>query len=296
VDRDLVGYGPRLPEVRWPGDARIAVSIVLNYEEGSEYSLLDGDRERETNGEVPSPLPLQVRDLMNESMFEYGSRAGIWRLLRLLDKHDVKATCHCCALAIERNAVVGQELVRRGHEVCGHGYRWEEYYRLPVQQERAAIEKAVTVLTALTGARPTGWYTRYGHSENTRRLLAQIGGFLYDSNSVSDDLPYYTTVDGRPWLVIPYSLEVNDTRFWRGGLVSGGDFFESMRDSFDRLYEEGSETPRMMSVGLHCRISGRPGRSMAVDRFLEYARKHEGVWFARRTDIARWWLENYPAR
>ena len=294
IERDLVGYGMNLPDVRWPGDARIAISVVVNYEEGSEYSLLDGDSHRETNGEINSPLPLDARDLMNESMFEYGSRAGVWRMFRLLDKYDIKATFYCCALAMERNPIVGKEVVRRGHEVCGHGYRWEEYYGFQKEQEREAIVKTVESLTRTTGERPVGWFTRYGVSVNTRDLLAETGGFVYDSNSVNDDIPYYTEVHGKPWLVVPYSLEVNDARFWRGGLVSTGDFYDYMKDSFDCLYEEGRDVPRMMSVGLHCRIAGRPPRSMAVDKFFQYAKSHPGVWFARRIDIARWWLEHYP--
>ena len=295
MERDLVGYGSELPDVRWPDDARIAVSVVVNYEEGSEYSLLDGDSHRETNGEVPSPIPLDSRDLLNESMFEYGSRVGVWRLFRLLDKYDIKATFFCCALAVERNPIVGTEVVRRGHEVCGHGYRWEEYYAFERGEERSAIVKATDSLARITGEKPVSWFTRYGISVNTRDLLAEIGGFVYDSNSVSDDLPYYTKVGGQPWLVVPYSIEVNDARFWRGGLVSTEDFYDYMKDSFDCLYGEGADVPRMMTVGLHCRIAGRPSRSRAVERFFEYARSHPKVWFARRVDIARWWLDHYPS-
>ena len=294
VERDFVGYGTDLPRVRWPNDARIAVSVVVNYEEGSEYSILDGDAHRETNGEVASPMPLDSRDLLNESMFEYGSRVGVWRLLRILEKYGVKATFFCCALAVERNPKVGKEIVRRGHEVCGHGYRWEEYYAFDREEERRAIQRAVDSLEATSGERPVSWFTRYGISVNTRELLHDIGGFVYDSNSVNDDLPYYTRVQADPWLVVPYSIEVNDARFWRGGLVSTEDFYNYMKDSFDCLYEEGAEVPRMMSVGLHCRIAGRPPRSRALEKFLQYATGHPNVWFARRVDIARWWLEHYP--
>ena len=293
-ERDLIGYGKSPPKARWPGDARIAISVVVNYEEGSERSLLDGDPHHETNNEVPSPVPPDTRDLLNESMFEYGSRAGIWRLLRIFDKHGIPATHFCCALAIERNPEVGKEIVRRGDEVCGHGYRWEEYYAFEKEEERASIIKTLDSLERTTGQRPVGWFTRYGVSVNTRDLLSEVGGFVYDSNAVNDDLPYYTTVQGKPWLVLPYSIEVNDARFWRGGLASTEDFYSYMKDSFDCLYEEGKETPKMMSVGLHCRITGRPPRSRAVERFLQYAKGHQGVWFARRVDIARWWLENYP--
>ena len=223
IERDLVGYGPDLPRVRWPNDAQIAISIVVNYEEGSEYSILDGDPHRETNGEVPSPMPQDARDLLNESMFEYGSRAGVWRLMRLLDKYEIPTTWFCTALAVERNPRVGQEITKRGHEVCAHGYRWEEYYKFERGSEQEAMIKAVESLEKTTGQRSASWFVRYGLSANTRELMAEIGGFEYDSNAVNDDQPYYTTVKGKPWLVIPYSIEVNDARFWRGGLYSTED-------------------------------------------------------------------------
>ena len=293
-ERDFVGYGANPPRVEWPDGARIAISIVVNYEEGSEYSLLDGDAHRETNSEVPSPLPLDQRDLANESFFEYGSRAGVWRLMDILDQYQVNATFFCCALALERNPQVGPEIVRRGHEVFGHGYRWEEYYGMDRDAEREAIRKAVESIQRTTGQRPLWSYSCYCPSVNTRELVVEEGGFLYDSNSYADDLPYYTDVAGKRWLVVPYSLEVNDTKFWRGGMVSPGDFYETMRNTFDRLYYEGATHPKMMNVGLHCRIAGRPSRAVALQEFLEYARSLPKVWFARRTDIARWWLQHYP--
>ena len=293
-ERDFVGYGPNPPKVEWPDGARIAISVVVNYEEGSEYSLLDGDPTREVNNEVPSPLPLDERDLANESFFEYGSRAGIWRLLSILDEYDVKATFFCCALALERNPYVGPEIVRREHEVFGHGYRWEEYYKMDRDAEREAIRKAVESIQRTTGQRPLGWYTRYGPSVNTRELVVEEGGFLYDCNAYNDDLPYYTEVNGKKWLVVPYSLEVNDTKFWRGGMSNPSDFYETMKNTFDRLYYEGAANPKMMSIGLHCRIAGRPSRAVALQKFLEYAKGFPNVWFARRIDIARWWLQNYP--
>ena len=293
MERDFVGYGRSLPQVRWPDDARIAVSLVVNYEEGSEYSLLDGDAHHETNGEVPSPVPLTQRDLYNESFFEYGSRVGVWRLLSLLDKYQVPATFFCCALALERNPEAAREIVDRGHEVCGHGYRWEEYHLMDRETERRAIERTVASLERTTGQRPLGWFTRYGPSVHTRDLVQEEGGFLYDSGVLNDDLPYFVSVKEQPWLVVPYSMETNDARFWRGGLVSVGDFYEYLRETFDCLYEEGRSHPKMMSVGLHCRIAGRPARSRAVEKFLQYARGFPDVWFARRIDIARWWLEHH---
>ncbi len=292
-ERDFVGYGPNPPKVEWPNGARIAISVVVNYEEGSEYSLLDGDPTREVNNEVPSPLPLDERDLANESFFEYGSRAGVWRLLSILAEYDVKATFFCCALALERNPHVGPEIVRMEHEVFGHGYRWEEYYNMDRDAEREAIRKAVESIERTTGQRPLGWYTRYGPSINTRELVVEEGWFLYDCNAYNDDLPYYTEVKGKKWLVVPYSLEVNDTKFWRGGMSNPSDFYETMRNTFDRLYYEGATHPKMMSIGLHCRIAGRPSRAVALQQFLEYAKGFSNVWFTRRVDIARWWLQNY---
>ncbi len=293
--RDFVGYGPNPPVVEWPGDARVAVSVVVNYEEGSEYSTLDGDPAGETMGEAPSPVPAGERDLANESFFEYGSRAGVWRILNILDQYDVKATFYCCALALERNPEVGPEIIRRGHEIFGHGYRWEEYYKMSREEEREAIRKAVESITRTSGQRPLGWYTRYGPSVNTRELVVEEGGFIYDCNAYNDDLPYYTTVNGKKWLIIPYSLEVNDTRFWRGGMSVPRDFYETARNTLDVLYDEGETHPKMMSVGLHCRIIGKPSRAAGLGQFLEYAKGKPGVWLTRRIDIARWWLEKYPA-
>ena len=293
MQRDFVGYGKTVPQIRWPEDAKIAVSVVVNYEEGSEYSLLDGDSHHETNGEVPSPVPSGERDLNNESFFEYGSRVGVWRLLDLFERYQIKTTFFCCAVALERNPEVAKEIVARGHEVCGHGYRWEEYHSMDRDSEREAIRKTVTSLETTTGQRPVGWFTRYGPSVNTRELVVEHGGFLYDSAGLNDDLPYYVTVKEKPWLVVPYSMETNDARFWRGGLVSISDFYDYLKDTFDCLYEEGQTHPKMMSVGLHCRIAGRPARSMAVQRFLQYASGFPGVWFARRDEIARWWSEHY---
>lgn len=300
MERDFVGYGRSAPRAEWPGGARIAVSLVVNYEEGAEYSLLDGDGHHESNGEVPSPVPAGMRDLNNESFFEYGSRVGVWRLLDLLRRYGVRSTFYCCALALERNPAAAQAIPAEGHEVCGHGYRWEEYHGMAQDAERAAIARTVESLERTTGERPTGWFTRYGPSVNTRQLVAEHGGFMYDSMGMNDDLPYYATVQaddgrGRPWLVVPYSMETNDARFWRGGLVSVGAFYEYLKDTFDVLYAEGETHPKMMSVGLHCRIAGRPARSKAVERFLRYALGMPGVWFARRDEIARWWLERYPA-
>jgi peptidoglycan/xylan/chitin deacetylase (PgdA/CDA1 family) len=295
MERDLVGYGAEPPVVRWPGDARIAVNLVVNYEEGSENRFEDGCARRETAGEVASQVPLDPpqRDLANESMFEYGSRAGVWRVLRVFDRYEVKGTFFACAVALERNPV-GRAITDRGHDVLAHGNRWQEHFLLDREAERAAIERAVRAIEAATGQKPAGWYCRYGPSVNTRELVVASGHFLYDSDAYNDDLPYYVRVHGKPWLVVPYTLDTNDARFWRGGLDTGQDFFEYLRDSFDVLYEEGATHPRLLSVGLHCRIVGRPGRARGLERFLAHAREHPGVWFARRSEIARWWLERHP--
>ena len=291
--RDFIGYGENPPDIVWPNKARIAISVVVNYEEGSEYSLLDGDTHHETNNEVPSPVPLDQRDLFNESFFEYGSRVGVWRLLNLFERYGVQTTFYCCAVALERNPEVARAIVERGHEICGHGYRRQEYHSMDRDSELDSIRRTVESLERTTGVRPVGWFTRYGPSLNTRELVAGEQGFIYDSLSMNDDLPYFVRVNEAPWLVIPYSFETNDARFWRGGLVSVNDFFEYLKDTFDCLYEEGQSSPKMMSVGLHCRITGRPARSRAVQRFLEYASGFPDVWFARRDEIASHWLSNY---
>ena len=259
--RDFIGYGVNPPDVQWPNGARIAVSVVVNYEEGSEYSILDGDPAGETSGESPSPAGPGERDLANESFFEYGSRVGVWRILDILDRYNVKGTIFACALALERNPEVGPELMRRGHEVMGHGNRWEEYYKMDRDAEREAIREAVATITRATGQRPLGWYTRYGPSVNTRQLVVEEGGFEYDCNAYNDDLPYYTPVDGKPWLVVPYSLEVNDYKFWRGDLLTPAHFFEVAKASFDVV--RGRGRPSKDDVGwppLPYHRQAEPGR------------------------------------
>lgn len=291
IERDFIGYGMHPPVVRWPDDARIAVQIVVNYEEGSEYSLLDGDPRREPTGDMISPVAADQRDLTNEAFFEYGSRVGVWRLLEILGRHAVPCTFLATGLALERNPELAREITRRGHEPAGHGWRWEEYHAMPRDEERAAIRKAVASIARLTGERPLGWMPRYGPSLATRELLAEEGGFVYDScYAINDDLPYFVPVNGRRWLVMPYSNDVNDGRAFRGGGGGPDDFHALMRYAFDMLYAEGATDPRMMTIALHCRISGRPAMAWMLERFLRYAKGLPGVWFARRIDIARWWL------
>jgi allantoinase len=289
--RDFIGYADTPPKVSWPGGARLAVQLSVAYEEGAEYSLLDGPR-RETMGEVPSAVAPELRDLFNESFFEYGSRVGVWRILDTLKRYDVPATWWACARALERNPRVARALVDADHEIAGHGYGWEDFSASSRDDELDNIRRTVESLRRSTGQRPLGWFTRYACSPNTRELLLEEGGFVYDSLGLNDDLPYYTRVKDRPWLVVPYSFEVNDARFWRGGLASVGDFTEYMRSAFDCLYAESQTTPKMMSVGLHCRIAGTPARSRCLVDFLEYVRGFSGVWFPRRIDVARWWLEH----
>ncbi|MEX2502605.1 MAG: allantoinase PuuE [Trueperaceae bacterium] len=287
IDRDFVGYGRTPPVFDWPGGHRLAINLVVNYEEGSEYSYAHGDERQENSGEWgPKPFPDGVRNLANESFFEYGSRVGFWRLLDLFDRHGVKATFGVCPVALEKNPEAAPAIVQAGHEVNAHGYRWEEHFRMDPDTERERIRLAVDAIERLTGERPYGWYCRTAPSENTRRLLVEEGGFVYDSDAYNDDLPYFVHVGGRRHLVVPYTGDVNDSHIW----LSNGyetDFVTYLKNSFDVLYEESRRFPRMMSVGLHMRMAGRPGRIKAVDEFLRYAREREGVWFATRLEIAR---------
>lgn len=292
IERDFVGYGMTPPAVKWPGGARIAVQVAVNYEEGAEYSLLDGDDHREPTGDFVSPVPMGERDLLNESFFEYGSRVGVWRILDLLDSHQIKGTFLVCGQALERNTQVAREIIRRGHEPTGHGYRWEESHKMTRDAERVSIAKAVDAIRRTTGQRPLGWMPRYGPSLHTRELIVEEGGFVYDScYAVNDDLPYYVKVGGKRWLVVPYANDVNDARAFRGGGGGPDDFQSIMRYTFDTLYREGAARPKMMTVALHCRISGRPAFAHVVDEFFRYAKEFPDVWFARRIDVARWWLD-----
>ena len=294
--RDLVGYGANPPDPKWPGGARVAVNFVLNYEEGSENSIEDEDGHSDVflTEISQSPVPHGNRDLAAESMFEYGSRVGFWRILRLFQERNVPMTVFGCALALERNPDAAKAIAQAGYDVCCHGWRWIEHYKLAETQEREHIRLAVESLERSVGLRPEGWYCRYGPSVNTRRLVVEEGGFLYDSDAYNDELPYYVAVEGKPHLVVPYSQANNDTKFTNGLFASSNDYFEFHRDAFDTLYAEGATAPKMMSVGLHCRLVGHPARSAGVARLLDYISGHEGVWLTRRLDIARHWLANHP--
>ena len=295
--RDFVGYGANPPDPKWPNGARIAVNFVMNYEEGSEASFLDGDEVTDTNMTEAHGVnqPLKGRDLAAESMFEYGSRVGFWRLMRLFQENKVPMTIFGCALAIERNPEAAQAIRESGFDVCSHGWRWQRPHSLTEAQELEQIRKAVASLTKSVGHRPEGWYCRYGPSVNTRRLLVQEGGFLYDSDSYADELPFWQDVDGQPHLVVPYSLAHNDGKFVaQTGTAS--QWYEFIRDAFDVLYEEGAKHPRMMSIGMHARFIGHPSRAVGVTRVLAHLMKHKDVWFARRIDIARHWHNHHPYR
>ncbi len=296
LDRDFVGYGANPPDPRWPGGARLAVNFVLNYEEGSEPSIADQDGFSEVGlTEVPgSPVPHGGRDLAAESMFEYGSRVGFWRLQRLFSERRLPMTIYACALALERNPNAAAAIRATGHDVCCHGWRWVEHFRLSEAEEREHIRRAVESLVRTIGTRPLGWYCRYGPSVNTRRLLMQEGGFLYDSDSYNDELPYYVLAEGQPQLVVPYTLTNNDTKWRNGSVATGEEFFVMLRESFDMLYEEGRTAPKMMSVGMHMRLLGHPGRASGLARFLDYVGSRPDVWICNRIDIARHWLAEHP--
>ena len=294
--RDLIGYGASPPPANWPGSARIAVQLVLNYEEGGENSVLHGDAGAETFlSEIINAAPVPgARHMSMESIYEYGSRAGVWRLLRLFRKYNLPITIFAVAAALERYPAIVEAFLKDGHEICSHGYRWINYQDVPEAVERAHVEKAVAVIRALTGEAPLGWYTGRT-SPNTRRLVVEHGGFLYDADDYSDDLPFWVTEAGRPHLVVPYTLDSSDMRFASAqGFNTGEQFFTYLKDAFDVLYAEGEVAPKMLSVGLHCRLAGRPGRIAGLERFLRYAAGHKDVWFCRRLDIARHWMKTHP--
>ncbi|HUZ71966.1 MAG TPA: allantoinase PuuE [Stellaceae bacterium] len=295
--RDLIGYGAHPPHAQWPGGARIAVQIVLNYEEGGENSVLHGDAASETFlSDIVGAVPfVGERHMSMESLYEYGSRAGFWRLLRLFEERRIPITVFAVAMALERNPDAARALVAHGHEVASHGWRWINYQDIDEATEREHMRRAIAVLERLTGERPVGWYTGRT-SPRTQRLVVEHGGFLYDADSYADDLPYWVKVAGQDHLVVPYTLEANDMRFATAqGFNSGEQFFAYLRDSFDTLYAEGERSPKMMSVGLHCRIAGRPGRCAALRRFLDHVQSHDKVWMCRRIDIARHWRKFHPA-
>jgi putative urate catabolism protein len=291
----LIGYGAKPPNAHWPGGARLALQLVLNYEEGGENNVLHGDRASETFlSEIIGAQAFEMRHLSMESIYEYGSRAGFWRIMRELERRAMPVTIFGVAMALERNPDAVAAMIAGGHEIACHGLRWITYQQIDEATEREHMRRAVEIIRHMTGSSPLGWYTGRD-SPNTRRLVVEHGGFLYDADSYADDLPYWVEVEGKPHLVVPYTLDANDMRFATAqGFNSGDQFLAYLRDSFDTLYAEGEIAPKMMSVGLHCRLVGRPGRIAALARFLDHVAAHEHVWLARRIDIACHWAAIHP--
>jgi allantoinase len=308
--RDLIGHGRTPPHPAWPGQARIALQFVLNYEEGSESNVLHGDDASETFlSEIIGAQAFPMRHLSMESIYEYGSRAGVWRLLRLFEQHALPLTVFGVAMALKRNRDAVQAFQDLGHEIACHGLRWISYQNIDQATERAHMAEAVAIFKELTGAAPSGWYTGRD-SPNTRKLVVEHGGFRYDADHYGDDLPFWQKVacidasgvpDVRAHLIVPYALDTNDMRFAAAqGFNCGAQFFDYLKDAFDVLYAEGDpdglSAPKMLSVGLHCRLAGRPARIAALARFLDYVQSHDRVWVARRIDIAEHWHVHHPYR
>ena len=294
--RDLIGYGETPPRVQWPGGARIAVQIVLNYEEGGERCLLHGDQESEAFlSEIVGAAPFpDARHMSMESIYEYGSRAGVWRILDLFKSRELPITLFAVAMAAQKNPAVIERALADGHEIASHGLKWIDYKDVPAKIERAHLDEAVDILTNICGAPPRGWYTGRT-SENTRDIVAAHGGFLYDADDYSDDLPFWSTQTKTPHLIVPYTLDTNDMRFATPqGFNTGADFETYLKDAFDVLHREGERAPKMMSLGLHCRLIGRPGRFNALENFVDYILSFEDVWVCRRIDIAEHWRKNHP--
>ncbi len=298
--RDLVGYGGKPPHAQWPDDARIALQFVLNYEEGGENNILHGDPGSEQFlSELIGAQSYPARHMSMESVYEYGSRAGVWRLLREFEARDLPLTIFAVAMALQRHPELATELVSLGHEIACHGLRWIHYQDVDEAVERDHMQQALATITELTGTPALGWYTGRD-SPNTRRLVVEQGGLIYDSDYYGDDLPLWQQVktgsgESKSHLIVPYTLDTNDMRFATAqGFNSGDQFYQYLRDSFDVLYAEGTHSPKMMSVGLHCRLVGRPGRFRALQRFLDYVQSQQQVWICRRIDIARHWIDRHP--
>jgi allantoinase len=290
--RDFIGYGNRPPKFEWPHGARLALNLVVNYEEGAERNRVDGDADLEQLTEASYPVRPGERELASESFYEFGSRVGIWRIISVFDKYQVRPTIFACAVALERNPPVSQAFVERNYDMVGHGYRWLSHFGLSEEQEREQIRRALESIQRTTGQRIAGWFTRPPQTVATRRILAEEG-LLFDSGAYNDEIPYFQTVKGRPFLIVPYTLDINDIRFWKAGFFTATDFETYCTDAFDALYQESARTPRMMSVGLHPRIIGRSGRILGLDRFLAHVRDHPDVWITSRTEIARFWADQF---
>ena len=301
--RDYIGYGrDNVPDANWPNNAKIALQFVLNYEEGGENCVLHGDPHAETFlSEIAGAEPYPGRHMSMESLYEYGSRAGVWRVLNEFKRRELPLTIFGIATALERNPEVLNAIVEDGHEIACHGLKWIHYQNMPIEQEREQMRQALDIIERLTGKRPIGWYTGRD-SPNTRQLVAEQTGLLYDSDYYGDDLPFWTQVQSssgqaRPHLVIPYTLDTNDMRFSSPyGFSHGEEFFQYLKENFDCLYQEGDHKPKMMNIGLHCRIIGKPSRFMALKKFLDYVQSHDNVWIATREQIARHWIEHHPPK
>ena len=292
--RNIIGYGNKLPKVEWPNKAKLALQFVLNYEEGSENCILHGDTYSETFlSEIIGAKPIKGRHMSMESLYEYGSRRGFWRIHELFQEKKMPLTIFGVAMALERNKEICEEIKKSDYEIASHGWRWIDYQNVPRSTEKKHMQLAINSIKKIFGERPLGWYTGRC-SPNTRDLVMEEGGFLYDSDSYSDDLPYWESKGKKKQLIIPYTLDNNDMRFATNqGFNSGDQFFTYLKDSFDALYDEGSYAPKMMSVGLHCRLIGRPGRIQSLKKFLDYVLKHKDVWICKRIDIAKHWIKNY---
>ncbi|KZX57104.1 allantoinase [Halioglobus sp. HI00S01] len=294
--RNLSGYGETTPHANWPNQSRIAIQFVINYEEGGENCILHGDptSEKFLSEIIGADARQGTRHMSMESIYEYGSRVGVWRLLRLFREREVPVTVFGVASAMQRHPEVVEAMLRDGHEICSHGLRWIDYQYVEEDVERQHMQQAIEIHKRLTGERPLGWYTGRT-SPQTRKLVMEDGGFVYDADDYSDDLPFWYTDADKHQLIVPYTLDANDMRFATPqGFNSGDQFFSYLKDSFDTLYAEGVDAPKMMSIGLHCRLVGRPGRFAALKRFVEYAQSHSQVWFARRIEIARHWQTEHP--
>jgi len=294
ISRDMIGYGSKGLKINWPNNARIAVQIVLNYEEGAENCVLNGDKSSEVFlSEIIGAKPIKGRHINMESLYEYGSRSGFWRLHRLFKEKKIPVTIFGVGMALQKNPEVCEAIKNGDYEIASHGWRWVDYQNIKKSEEKKHMKLAIKTIEKIFGERPLGWYTGRC-SPNTRDLVFDDGGFLYDSDSYSDDLPYWETRNKIKQLIIPYTLDNNDMRFATNqGFNTGEHFFTYLKDSFDALYEEGKTNPKMMSVGLHCRLIGKPGRIQSLKKFLDYILKHEDVWICKRVDIARHWIKNY---
>ena len=295
--RDMVGYGAKKLKVKWPNNARIALQIVLNYEEGAENCVLHGDKHSEVFlSEIIGAQPVKARHISMESLYEYGSRSGFWRLHKLFQEKKIPITIFGVGMALEKNPEICKAIKDANYEVASHGWRWIDYQSVKKSEEKKHMKLVIKKIKEIFGERPLGWYTGRC-SPNTRDLVFDEGGFLYDSDSYSDDLPYWEIRKKKKQLIIPYTLDNNDMRFVANqGFNTGDHFFTYLKDSFDALYEEGKTNPKMMSVGLHCRLVGRPGRIQSLKKFLEYVLSHEDVWICKRIDIAKHWIKNYPIK